>query len=103
MGIGLLTSLLPFAIRFSERLITRPKSGSDRKAMVRDMARAALEKVSAVEGAGAPKPTDPEIDGAIEVVFQQLQASGALAANADDEQQFLLLIHGRYEIIPVKK
>lgn len=99
--IGILSSFLPFAIRFAEQIINKPKGGTDRKALVRDLCRAVLERAAAVESATAEKPTDPEIDGAIEMVFQQAKQSGALTQAIDDETA-LIIIRGRYDVLPLK-
>lgn len=76
--LAMLIPAIPALIRAAEKVITAPKSGLDRKDVVRQQLRAAGEKLLAQQAATGTV-VDSELDGAIEAVFQQLKSANQLS------------------------
>jgi hypothetical protein len=86
-----LLPLVPSLIKGVERIITAPKSGQDRKDVVRQQLRVVAEKMLARKEAEG-SVTDDQLDGAIEAIFQQVKVSGELEADRVAASSSLYLV-----------
>ena len=94
-----LVPLIPTLIQTAERLFVKSKAGKDKMDTVRSALRTFLEKMAATNGLPESGVTDDVLTSAIEIIFTQLSAQGAVnvpsAPKVENPEGILLVIDGR--------